>query len=329
MSVTELDPLFRALHANGAAATAVEPPPPTPVSEPAAALVTAPGDDTVTPPAPDLDQPEPAPQHDPDLQPADLNHDPLTVEDDDAEELGGFEAVTDSEPDFEDDEPVATVEVLYDDEPEQLEIPTPAAPPTTVAAPVAPAPAAGGVFAAFTPEIPQPRREPASAAAPVTEPVSEQPRNHASSRKLRLPSAGALLPSTGRLAPHLRRPKKRTIIALGLLALVVIAAAMGGPNKTPAPPASKPPAAVSAARPGTPTKPSAPKARKAAKRPTYRAASRQRPRTRVRTRVVIRRVAVPAPAATGAPARAGAPSSASVRRAPAAPAAAAASEFRP
>jgi hypothetical protein len=328
MSVTELDPLFGALHANGAAATPAEPPPSTTVSEPARAHVTAPGDETVTPPAHELDQLEPAAQDDPDPQPADLERDPLAGEDD-AEDLGVVEVVTDGEPDFEDDEPVATVEVVYDDDPEQREHGAPAALPTAVAAPVAPTPVAGGVFAAFTPEIPQPRRESASAVAPVTEPVAEQPRNRASPRKLRLPSAGALLPSIGLLSPHLRRPKKRTIIALGLLALVVIAAAMGAPHKAPAPSANKPPAAVPAARPDTPSKPSTPKARKAATRRTHRAASPQRTRrarSRVRTRVVIRRVAVPAPAATSAPAMAFAPSSAPVRRTPAA---AAASEFRP
>jgi hypothetical protein len=171
MSVTELDPLFGALHANGAAAAPAEPQPPTPDSQPAAALLTDPGHDPVTPPAPELDQPEPAPQHDPDLQPADLEHDPLAAEDDDLEDLDGFEAVTDSAPDFEDDEPVATVEVIYDDEPEQLEIPATAEPPTAAA----PAPVAGGVFAAFTPEIPQQRTATAAAAAPACQPGDARP----------------------------------------------------------------------------------------------------------------------------------------------------------
>ncbi|HMJ34793.1 MAG TPA: hypothetical protein VK501_12845 [Baekduia sp.] len=310
MSVTELDPLFGILHANGAAAAPAEPPPPpATVPEPAAAIVADPGDETVTPSAPELEHPEAAPQHDPDLQPADLEDDPLAV-DHEGEDLGGFDAVTDSEPDFEDDEPAATVEVVYDEEPEQLELP---------------APAAGGVFAAFTPEIPQPRPAPAAAAAPVTQPAADQPRKDGGPLKLRPPSLGALRPAIGRLAARGHRPKKRMIIVLVLLALVVIAAAMG-PSKTPAPSASKPAAAVPAARAGTPSKPAAPKAGKSAARRTHRAASPQRTRrarTRVRTRVVIRRVAVPAPAATGAPATALAPRAAPLRRS------SAASEFRP
>jgi hypothetical protein len=317
MSVTELDPLFGALHANGAAAATAEPPPPTPVPDPAAALVTDPGDDGVTQPAPELEQPGPAPQHDPDLQPVDLEHDPLTAEDE-AEDLDRCEVVTDSAPDFDDDEPVANVEVDYDDEAEQLELPT----PPTIAA--SPSPATGGVFAAFTPQIPQPRLAPA---APVAQPAGEQPPTDASPLKLRLPGRGALQSSRRRLAARGRRSKKRTTIGLLLLAVGPIAAAVH-PGKGPTPTASKPAPAAATSPAATPTKPAPHDTRKRVARVTSRAAAPRQPRGRspVRTRVVIRRVVVPAPAAASAPAAAPVPSSAPVWRAPAT---AAASEFRP
>jgi hypothetical protein len=318
MSVTDLPPaLARAIHG---LEVADQPPAP----DPAAVIesVEAPAAATDDKSGPELD--EAVDEHDPDLGSAD----PDAYEDD-----FGLEP-TDGVPDIADDEPEAHTTVEFDDEdlaPTLAPAPAAAAPaPTTAPSQKAiPVPAAStaaaptSVFAAFTPPIPLPSAPEPAAATNTSAPDKDA--GPSLGDRLRQLAPGGLP------RPALKPRKRRTVIALILVALVALAAALGnGPSKPVASgstsPASRAPVAAPKAAAPAKTKAKTVVVAPKAKHISTKHAADHKAKAVIRTRVVVRRVVIttpaPAPAAaaprviTAAPVRSTAPADG-------------ASEFRP